>query len=307
MGMNCLPTKTCGAHQEMSCFSVVNNVTCCSDPNEECKTMDPTCNRECSGSDEPTDNEFCYGGMDMLMQGFETTKGRNPCIILFFKAWTLDSEVKFVFACFGVAALGFLIEAIIAFRRRISGRRGFLVRLTPLARRFLVVTLFGLNLVLGYLAMLVAMTYSIELFICVVIGLMLGHFIFNTKSVIGESVDPCCASQNQQGGASPNLAVNRGNGNGHMTISRTPCEPEGEMDSDHEELCCHTRQNQQDEESGTRSGTRSLEIITPAPSNLTPAVLLSCCGMPNCNCSQPNNGQIRKERPPPYTHSLCIS
>ena len=102
-------------------FSVENNVTCCSDPNEECKTMDPTCNWECSGSDEPTDNEFCYGGMDMLMQGFETTKGRNPCIILFFKAWTLDSEVKFVFACFGVAALGFLIEAIIAFRRRISG------------------------------------------------------------------------------------------------------------------------------------------------------------------------------------------
>ena len=119
--MNCLPTKTCGAHQEMECYSVVNNVTCCSDPNEECKTMDPTCNWECSGSDEPTDNEFCYGGMDMLMQGFETTKGRNPCIILFFKAWTLDSEVKFVFACFGVAVLGFLIEAIIAFRRRISG------------------------------------------------------------------------------------------------------------------------------------------------------------------------------------------
>ena len=174
------------------------------------------------------------------------------------------------------------------------------MRLTPLARRFLVVTLFGLNLVLGYLAMLVAMTYSIELFICVVIGLMIGHFIFNTKSVIGESVDPCCASQNQQGGSSPNLAVNRGNGNGFQTISRTPCEPEGEMDSDHEELCCHTR-NQQDEESGTRSGTisgtrsgtRSLEIITPAPSNLTPAVLLSCCGMPNCTCT--------KDRPPPYT------
>ena len=174
------------------------------------------------------------------------------------------------------------------------------MRLTPLARRFLVVTLFGLNLVLGYLAMLVAMTYSIELFICVVIGLMLGHFIFNTKSVVGESIDPCCASQNQQGGDSPNLAVNRGNGNGFQTISRTPCEPEGEMDSDHEELCCHTR-NQQDEESGTRSGTRSLEIITPAPSNLTPAVLLSCCGMPNCTCIAPNNGQIRKERPPPYS------
>ena len=86
--------------------------------------------------------------------------------------------------------------------------------------------------------MLVAMTYSIELFIFGVVGLMLGNFVFNTKTPIGESVDPCCASQQQ--GASSNLAVNQA-GNGHVTISRTPCDPEAEMDSDHEELCCHHR------------------------------------------------------------------
>ena len=119
--MNCLPTKTCGAHQELVCFSSVNNVTCCSDPNEECETMDTTCNWECSGSDEPTNNEFCISGTDMLMQGFESTKGQNTCIILFFKAWTLNTPVKFVFACIGVAGLGFFIEAIIAFRRKFSG------------------------------------------------------------------------------------------------------------------------------------------------------------------------------------------
>ena len=54
------------------------------------------------------------------------------------------------------------------------------------------------------------MTYSVELFICMVIGLVLGHAIFNTgndcnmspgfifcfsEAAVGESVDPCCASQ----------------------------------------------------------------------------------------------------------------
>ena len=58
--------------------------------------------------------------------------------------------------------------------------------------------------------MLVAMPYSVELFICMVIGLVMGHAIFNTgntydmspdlilhfsEAAVGESVDPCCASQ----------------------------------------------------------------------------------------------------------------
>ena len=78
----------------------------------------------------------------------------------------------------------------------------------------------------------VAMTYSVELFICMILGLVLGHAIFNTGdktinitacqiklqrnfvvalyvfcqntvqmlsvcagAAVGESVDPCCASQ----------------------------------------------------------------------------------------------------------------
>ena len=59
----------------------------------------------------------------------------------------------------------------------------------------------------------VAMTYSVELFICMIIGLVMGHAIFNTGdysyflyqvfysistltgAAVGGSVDPCCASQ----------------------------------------------------------------------------------------------------------------
>ena len=45
-----------------------------------------------------------------------------------------------------------------------------------------------MNIGSGYLAMLVAMTYSVELFICMVIGLVLGHAIFNT----GKTLTSCC-------------------------------------------------------------------------------------------------------------------
>ena len=120
---DCMPQPTCGPNKVSACYSTENNVTCCSDPSIECDVMDPTCKWECV--DEPQNNTdgFCYGGMDMLMKGFETTatNKQQPCIILFFKAWTLNTVPKFVLGCIGVAFLGFSIEFFIALRRRISG------------------------------------------------------------------------------------------------------------------------------------------------------------------------------------------
>merc|ERR1712037_942665 len=63
-----------------------------------------------------------------------------------------------------------------------------------LSRRAAIIFLFALNIASGYLAMLVAMTYSVELFICMVVGLVAGHAFFNSEAPVGESVDPCCAS-----------------------------------------------------------------------------------------------------------------
>merc|ERR1719500_411390 len=79
--------------------------------------------------------------------------------------------------------------------RRLLQSRRIVPRLRGLARRASIVFLFALNIGSGYLAMLVAMTYSVELFICMVVGLVVGHAIFNTEAAVGESVDPCCASQ----------------------------------------------------------------------------------------------------------------
>merc|ERR1719483_310147 len=81
--------------------------------------------------------------------------------------------------------------------RRLLQSRRILPRLRGVSRRAAIIFLFALNIASGYLAMLVAMTYSMELFICMVVGLVLGHAIFNTEAPVGESVDPCCASQRE--------------------------------------------------------------------------------------------------------------
>merc|ERR1719330_2122830 len=83
---------------------------------------------------------------------------------------------------------------MLCFRRKLQKRR-IMIRISGGARRAAIIFLFGVNIASGYFAMLVAMTYSVELFICMILGLVIGHGIFNTGAAVGESVDPCCASQ----------------------------------------------------------------------------------------------------------------
>ena len=197
--------------------------------------MDKSCKWECQEHDGGHDhkdlkNDFCNGATDMYMSGFETAGAdrRNPCVILFISSWTLDSRLKFVFACFGVAFMGFLIEFLICVRRRLTSRKRlspYLLAPRPSIRQWTSILLFGANLFLGYLAMLVAMTYSIELFVCVIVGLMVGHACFNSKAAVGETVDPCCApSQNPICPGGGNCLMGIGTAEDRMPITRTPCD-----------------------------------------------------------------------------------
>ena len=63
---------------------------------------------------------FCNGGMDMLMQGFETHKTAKTCIILWFPSWILNTPLRFGMACIGVFIIGFVIEFLISYRRHIT-------------------------------------------------------------------------------------------------------------------------------------------------------------------------------------------
>jgi len=125
---------------------------------------------------------------------FGSKEKDNICVILLFKSWILNTRTKFIIGCVGVVILGIAIEALLCLRRSLQSRK-LLLRISSPIRRVLIILLFGVNVASGYFAMLVAMTYSVELFMCMVAGLLLGHAIFNSEAAVGESVDPCCASQ----------------------------------------------------------------------------------------------------------------
>eukprot|EP00092_Neocalanus_flemingeri_P002133 GFUD01002273.1.p1 GENE.GFUD01002273.1~~GFUD01002273.1.p1 ORF type:complete len:546 (-),score=175.52 GFUD01002273.1:534-2171(-) len=194
--MNCLELPTTCPQSPVQC-SNSDSKPCCTDTvTEDCEAMDQSCHWECQASNDTTEDKFCNGyGTDMYMQGFTASgNGKDACVILLFKSWVLDTRTKFGLGCVGVILLGVAVEGMLCLRRQLQGRR-ILLRISGVTRRVSIVLLFGLNIASGYLAMLVAMTYSVELFICMVIGLVVGHAIFNTEAAVGESVDPCCASQ----------------------------------------------------------------------------------------------------------------
>lgn len=215
--MGCLSLPDDCQQESFMCTNSVGR-DCCTDKSQEgtgtCADMDPTCTWKCAApttahshdttahSHDTTahshdDERFCIPntGTDMYMDGFQVSgKKDNPCIILFFKPWVLDSQLKFAMGCLGVILLGIGVEGLLCFRRLLQSRKILRVISSPI-RRGGIIVLFGFNIAFGYLAMLVAMTYSVELFICMVIGLVIGHGIFNTTAPVGETVDPCCASQ----------------------------------------------------------------------------------------------------------------
>ena len=54
------------------------------------------------------------------------------------------------------------------------------------------------QVVVGYALMLAAMSYSVEIFACVVGGLALGHAVFNLDLPPAANTDPCCAFKDDE-------------------------------------------------------------------------------------------------------------
>jgi hypothetical protein len=136
---------------------------------------------------------FCTGpGTAMHMDGFTfVSYGESNCVILLFGSWRVGTSAAFAAACLGVALLGLLTEALTSFRR--SGvPRSEALRGRPRAKKVVMGLLYSVQVCMGYLLMLVAMTYQVELFIAVIVGLGLGHTLLNTSAPVAETADPCC-------------------------------------------------------------------------------------------------------------------
>ena len=224
--MQCMPDIDCGVTESV-CRDIGNHRNC--DPNEcDCTLMCPdppatllpstrpahvaSFKRVSVGSRHPPSSEdtvpvpvvgvvqppngskrFCYGATSMVMSGFQSvTSDKVYCIILFFQPWLLDTPLKFAIGCLGVFLLGLIIESAIKFRRYVTNDVSFSKNWI---REIAVTSLFGLNVLLGYLAMLAAMTFNVEIFISTVVGVAIGHLVFgNSKQPVRETADPCCVT-----------------------------------------------------------------------------------------------------------------
>ncbi|KAF4723897.1 hypothetical protein FOZ63_004261, partial [Perkinsus olseni] len=217
--MQCMAAD-CAVGLHPTCYDPAKQESC--DPN----AMNHQCGVECRAEQASTPTvdpgAFCTGSTAMFMSGFTWSgSAENPCVILFTPSWVLDTPGKFAMGCIGVLLLGMLVEGLLAARRRYLGyvRR-------PLMKSLVGALAFGVSVSIAYLAMLVVMTYSCELFICLCVGLAIGHFLFgNVRQEIGEAAEPCCGDTTvvrQQQTSTGLTARHKNNDDGMDSLSESP-------------------------------------------------------------------------------------
>ncbi len=242
--MDCMPDVDCGADLESVCMNPLTQKVCFeTDCDTDCTVMCPprpstlaptTTRSNNSGSDntsgssvqvvmprqassdpvqtivtltnEPPETPFCRGGTSMVMSGFESVGSANAnCIILFFRPWLLNTPLKFGIGCLGVFLLGAVVEATIKLRRYATNKMKSRGRFW---REFVVISLFAVNVALGYLCMLAAMTFNVEIFISTVMGLAIGHLVLgNSAEPVRETADPCCVTSEAVGPDRPTTSL----------------------------------------------------------------------------------------------------
>lgn len=114
----------------------------------------------------------------MFMDGFQWSTTTlfapkvRPCLNYFVASWKLENSGAFRGACFFSFLLAIVLESTAAARVFV------MARLPPEALSYLSTLIYVVQAVLGYLLMFVAMTYSVELVGSVVVGLIVGKYIF---------------------------------------------------------------------------------------------------------------------------------
>ncbi len=151
-------------------------------------------NDENKGSGALTNDRYCYGATSMYMQGFEWEG--TTCVVYLFSPWIITTRAAMAAACIGTILFGIVTEYVIRQRRKILSKK----TLTGGKKMATSALMYGLQLTLGYLLMLVVMTYSGPLVMSVIIGIVMGHVIWNWGDVMGEAEKK--KSKNDRGGSS---------------------------------------------------------------------------------------------------------
>eukprot|EP01099_Mayorella_cantabrigiensis_P001900 TRINITY_DN1828_c0_g4_i1.p1 TRINITY_DN1828_c0_g4~~TRINITY_DN1828_c0_g4_i1.p1 ORF type:complete len:193 (+),score=28.87 TRINITY_DN1828_c0_g4_i1:24-602(+) len=180
-------------------------------------------------------------GTTMYMQGFVSQVqdgSHEQCVNLFFTEWTLDNATKFAFACLGVFFVSLLIQGIPLLKKHIIGSKHFDGRV----QRVLVTLLFGLDKTLSYFLMLVAMTYSVELFCMVISGMTVGYLVFQVLYAQdlggGAWGDPCCKQEEEDEKLLSNTDAAPTKTENHTTKHEGQIQTDHNSNAESEHHCC---------------------------------------------------------------------
>jgi hypothetical protein len=127
--------------------------------------------------------DFCSGmSMTMSMGGFQSALfSRSPadCITFLFTDWKLDQPGKFVSAMICTFVLAVMSEGITHGQAHV--RNIHLARTPKGQQKVIMALLYGFQQLVGWTLMLISMTFSIELFASVVVGLLFGKMLFQAN------------------------------------------------------------------------------------------------------------------------------
>ena len=151
------------------------------------------------------------------MEGFRwTLAGGHSCINLYFPGWTLDTVGKVVIAMFGVVLVAIVTEGISKLRHNLSkkSKKGGISKEEHKKIALFQTALHGVHAFSGYILMLATMTFSLELLLSVIVGLVAGYVIFGGDSYSHVTTNPCCAfledEANERGASSSDVSDTRG-------------------------------------------------------------------------------------------------
>lgn len=149
----------------------------------------------------------------MFMSGFQSVFGgasNSGCLLFFVPGARLNAAWKFSLALIGVFLLGVASEGFSRLRRRhINRGSGIAVKLA----------LYAINTTIGYLVMLAAMMYSIEVFVVTIGGLTVGHALFNVGDNTATVTRSACCHEDSTTEAQISLECDES----HMR--ETKCDP----------------------------------------------------------------------------------
>jgi Ctr copper transporter family len=139
-------------------------------------------------------SSFCDGDMAMVMymDGFHwSLKEEGSCINLYLASWTLDTRWKFLIGMLGVVLLGVATEGIARLRHDLAMKARTSASEEHLKYTLYQTGLHGLHALSGYMLMLATMTFSCELMLSVILGLIIGFNRFGRATL--SITTPCCA------------------------------------------------------------------------------------------------------------------